>query len=997
MTIQFTTGMTVRARGERFLITNVDTLPGNRTTPLLRLTLRVLEGEMRGAEIPVLYPIEPIEPDEVPELTLERPGRLPRFRLLHDVFKISLSPPNDILIGARYARIRFEPYQYVPVLRALELPRPRLLLADDVGLGKTIEAGLILRELNARRRATRVLIVCPAGIMTQWQNELQRKFGFKFKVFDREGLYEARRQLEVGTNPWAVEPRVIASMDFIKRREGAFRELSSTRWDAAIVDEAHHLATGRSEDDITDRHRLARWLAEATDTLLLLTATPHDGYDESFASLLGLLEPNLVAPDGRIRFDQYQPHLVRRLKRHIRNADGSPKFLERKPPEPIAVELTTAEAELNGAVLSQARELDALAEHVSRHMDAEAIRLVATILRKRAASSRYALARTLEQRRANLTERIEDIEIQREHLRAMRRGDALPEESLARLERDAHLSYLSVMRRLGTQLRRAQDEVTSLEELQRLLDQCNGNPESKMAALLNHLDAIHGEYPHEKVIIFTEYSDTVQAIAHSLDETNHYKGKYCLLTGDLPPGARDGIIAEFAHPEKVFLVATDAAGEGLNLHKHCHRMVHFELPWNPNRLEQRNGRIDRYGQTKPPLIGFLYARDTYEGEVLARLVDKIERQIARLGSVGDVLGQLQVERIEQIVARAPSDVRAAIQEAEHQIDRELERIGTTPLMNILGDGSLDSEDVRRAEEAARKGLHESPDLGDFVARSVIAAGGRVERNGAIRVWTPSSWSSGSLQPVYERLIPPGSGDPEEEPSEVLLEDEHPLVAAAVRWVQASRFTRTDDHRLAYICTPQVSDPDIVVTFLLQLRDGEGAEIERLEAIPVSRHAQPSRSRGEDVGALETDSQGNVPPQMLTQLFEPWWQTAREAAMAEARRRAIQWRQSIIAMRGLEQIRLKDDLEQWDLDSRQVILGDYAREYQQQRLFGASEVPPAIKRRLRQHEERVRERRAFLDRRMLIDEPSVEPLGVLLRVPASFLQDTNATTHEGRRS
>jgi superfamily II DNA or RNA helicase len=933
----------------------------------------------------------------VPELTLERPGRLPRFRLLHDVFKLSLSPPNDILIGARHARIRFEPYQYVPVLQALELPRPRLLLADDVGLGKTIEAGLILRELNARRRASRVLIVCPAGIMTQWQNELQRKFGFKFKVFDREGLYEARRQLEVGTNPWAVEPRVVASMDFIKRREGAFRELSSTRWDAAIVDEAHHLATGRSEDDITDRHRLARWLAEATDALLLLTATPHDGYDESFASLLGLLEPNLVAPDGHIRFEQYQPHLVRRLKRHIRNPDGSAKFLERTPPEPIAVELTSVEMELNTAVLSQARELDAFADRVPQPMYAEAIRLVATILRKRAASSRYALARTLEQRRTNLAERIEDIEIQREHLRSMRRGDALPEESMARLERDAHLSYLSVMRRLGTQLRRAQDEVASLEALQRLLDQCTGNPESKMAALLNHLDAIHRQYPFEKVIIFSEYSDTVQAIAHALDQANHYQGKYCLLTGDLSTGARDGIIAEFASPEKLLLVSTDAAGEGLNLHRHCHRMVHFELPWNPNRLEQCNGRIDRYGQTKPPLISFLYARDTYEGEVLAHLVDKIERQIARLGSVGDVLGQLQVERIEQIVARAPSDVRAAIHEAEQQIDRELDRVGTTLLLNLLGDGSLDTADVHRAEEAARKGLRESTDLGDFVSRAVIAAGGRVDRNGAMRVWTPSAWSSGSLQPVYERLIPPGVGDPEQEPSEVLLEEEHPLVAAAVGWVRANRFIRTDDHRLAYIFTPQVAEPDIVATFLVQLRDGEGSEVERLKAVRVSRDAQPSHNREEDLGALEAESQGNVPPQVLTQLFESWWQIAREVAMVEAQRRATQWREGIIAMRGFEQMRLKDDLEQWDRASQQAILGNYAREYQQQRLFGSSEVPPAIKRRLRQHEERVRERRAFLDRRMRIDEPSIEPLGVLLRVPASSLQDTDAAIDEGRRS
>jgi len=182
-------------------------------------------------------------------------------------------------------------------------------------------------------------------------------------------------------------------MDFVKRREGSFRELSSTRWDVVIVDEAHHLSGGRAEDDITDRHRLARWLAEATDALLWLTATPHDGYDESFSSLLGLLEPYLVAPDGRIRFEQYRKHLVRRLKRHIKNRDGTLKFLVRQV-EPILVQLTPAEANLNAAVLAQARDLDALAERARRPIDAEAIRLVATVLRKRAASSHHALART---------------------------------------------------------------------------------------------------------------------------------------------------------------------------------------------------------------------------------------------------------------------------------------------------------------------------------------------------------------------------------------------------------------------------------------------------------------------------------------------------------------------------------------------------------------------------------------------------------------------------
>lgn len=319
MYTEFQAGATVRARGGRFLILSADSIAQTKGDPVRRLRLRALDEPFRNEEICVLHPIEDVEPDEIPELDLAQPGRLARFQLLMDAVRLSLAPGDDRLVSSTRSRIEFEPYQQVPALRALELPRPRLLIADDVGLGKTIEAGLILRELNARRRAARILVVCPASIIEQWQTELASKFGFQFKIFDGEGVAEARRSLEAGSNPWSAEPRVIASVDFIKRREGAFRELSASRWDVIVIDEAHHLASGGNDDELTDRFRLARWLAaENTGALLLLTATPHDGYDQNFASLLSLLEPSLIIPGRNLKFDHYRRHMVRRLKRHVR-------------------------------------------------------------------------------------------------------------------------------------------------------------------------------------------------------------------------------------------------------------------------------------------------------------------------------------------------------------------------------------------------------------------------------------------------------------------------------------------------------------------------------------------------------------------------------------------------------------------------------------------------------------------------------------------------------
>jgi SNF2 family DNA or RNA helicase len=201
MHTEFQAGATVRARGVRFLILRADTIAQGSGEPICRLRLRALDEPFRNEEICVLHPIEDVEPDEIPELDLAQPGRLARFQLLMDAVRLSLAPGDDRLVSSTRSRIEFEPYQQVPALRALELPRPRLLIADDVGLGKTIEAGLILRELNARRRAARILIVCPASIIEQWQTELASKFGFQFKIFDSEGVAEARRSLEAGSNP----------------------------------------------------------------------------------------------------------------------------------------------------------------------------------------------------------------------------------------------------------------------------------------------------------------------------------------------------------------------------------------------------------------------------------------------------------------------------------------------------------------------------------------------------------------------------------------------------------------------------------------------------------------------------------------------------------------------------------------------------------------------------------------------------------------------------
>lgn len=987
---EFQVGSTVLARGNRYTVVAADPIPQNSGQTIHRLRLRALEEPFRNDEICVLHPLEPVQPDQIPELDLAHPGRLARFQLLMDAIRLGLAPGDDRLVSSARSRIEFEPYQQVPALRALELPRPRLLVADDVGLGKTIEAGLILRELNARRRASRVLIVSPASIVEQWQAELASKFGFQFKIFDSEGVAEARRAYEAGTNPWCAEPRVIASIDFIKRREGAFRELSASRWDVIIIDEAHHLASGGGDDDLTDRYRLARWLAtENTGALLLLTATPHDGYDENFSSLLSLLEPSLVIPGRELRFDQYRQHMVRRLKRHIRLPNGQPKFVERQPVQPVPVPFTTAELKVQKAVQDEAASLDELAEKALR-ADRESIRLVATVLRKRAASSLAALHKTILQRKENLAQTLAEIEIRREHLRAWKKGEPIPEEAQVRLERDLYRSYLSAMQRTGRELRRLKEEEDRIGQLEVLVNACGTGPESKLVELEKYLKALHAADASNKAIVFSEYADTVDVIVEHLEQAG-YAGKIVRMTGDITSRKdRRAALARFASPDAVILVATDVAGEGLNLHGHCHQLVHFELPWNPNRLEQRNGRIDRYGQTKAPVIAFLYAEDSYEGEVLKRLVQKIEAQLRKLGSVGDVLGQIQAERIEQLLSRPVSDLHRAIAEAEAQIDDELNRAADPRVRRQIGEGGDVQDELDRAEAAVRAERERGVALDVFLQRAVTAAGGTVQGDGAaLRVVTPPAWRSQEVESTYERLLPPGSyrqGEEEVAPEEVLHE-EHPLFQAALRWVRATRFRSDDDHRLACVATPDLTAPELIATCLATLQDGTGAQVQRFEAVRVPATLVVSRDVSADDAATRESHPGNVPVELLDRLFSGWWLEARRLAEDEARRRVADWRESLIAFRGLEREFRKAEIDRWDDATKKAILGDYERQLEQGRLFGGQPVmPPSIRRRLEDHRKRAEFQRSLLDRRMSFGEPTLEPLGVLLRVPAAILEE-----------
>ncbi|MFZ2656175.1 MAG: DEAD/DEAH box helicase family protein [Victivallales bacterium] len=309
-TINLLPGTEVIARNMRWEIVLVESMG-----PQTLFRLRGLEGAVRGKEIDFLYPFEKIEP-VIQELQPEKAAPLTNWLVYHQAFLLEQALGPDSLLAIQPGRLRIEPYQLVPVLRALRMSRPRLLLADGVGLGKTIQAGLILTELMARRVAHRILIVSPAGpLLEQWKTEMLERFGMRTDVIDRPRLEEIRKSNELGANPFDFVSIGLVSIDFLKQ-ESVLELLDRSSYDVVVIDEAHHCMDAGASSDREDsqRRRLAETLARRCDSLLLLTATPHDGNDRSFASLCELLDFSLVDGRGVIRGERYRSFVVRRRK-----------------------------------------------------------------------------------------------------------------------------------------------------------------------------------------------------------------------------------------------------------------------------------------------------------------------------------------------------------------------------------------------------------------------------------------------------------------------------------------------------------------------------------------------------------------------------------------------------------------------------------------------------------------------------------------------------------
>ncbi len=602
------------------------------------------------------------------------------FRLVSEAQRIRLAHLFDPVLAVHTSNIEPLPHQITAVYESM-LPRQplRFLLADDPGAGKTIMAGLLIKELIARGDLQRCLIVCPGGLAEQWQDELYRRFNLPFEILTNDKLEAAR------SGNWFLETNlVIARLDKLSRNEDVQLKLQAPdcRWDLVICDEAHKMSATvfGNETKYTKRYRLGQLLSTLTRHFLLMTATPHNGKEADFQLFMALLDGDRF--EGRFRDGVHSSDvsdLMRRMvKENLRKFDGTPLFPERIA-YTLPYHLSPQEEALYKAVTSYVREEFNRAEALENNKRAGTVGFALTILQRRLASSPEAIYQSLRRRKEKLESRLRELELlhragqvapnpslsspalDSEDLDDL---DDAPENEVEALEEEildqataAHSiaelrSEIETLKELEASALRVRSSGTDTKwaELSSLLGEIFTTPQQSGQVVEPEVPYGAGPIPppkpslHQKLIIFTEHRDTLNYLEKRITGFLGRKEAVVIIHGGTSRENRLAVQEAFKHdPTVQVLLATDAAGEGINLQR-SHLMVNYDLPWNPNRLEQRFGRIHRIGQTEVCYLWNLVADDTREGDVYRRLLEKLEQARQTLGGqVFDVLGKLAFE------------------------------------------------------------------------------------------------------------------------------------------------------------------------------------------------------------------------------------------------------------------------------------------------------------------------------------------------------------------
>jgi superfamily II DNA or RNA helicase len=659
-------GQVVEVRGSTWAVADVrpqglPRSPADEATAQLShvVVLQSLDEERLGEQLSVVWELEvghtvtPAQglPDIVYADAFDEPATLAGFIDAMRWGAVTSADPNRYQ-APFWSGVNVEAYQLEPLRRALGAPRANLLLADDVGLGKTIEAGLVIQELFLRHRARTAVIVCPPSLALKWQDEMREKFGLEFTVVNSELMAQVRRTHGLHANPFQLFPRVIVSMAWLPqvRAQRLLRDVYAQAnnpkigkryaFDVLVVDEAHHVAPsspsaiagGRGYAVDTQRTVAVRQIAEKCEHRLFLSATPHNGHPESFTALMAMIDPRRFARGANLDSAALKDVTVRRLKTDLTGKG----FKQRKV---SILDVTPSDSEQQMFTL--------LDEIVTKSAKQNGTKpggdIVTMLLKKRFLSSPFAFGMTLSHYLSSKAGRgLSDDEYDDIF------GEGQSDEEEGLWEQDE-----------AEKLRESKgsDPLIAAEpgQLETLMEWGLGyesRADSRLDRLISFLDAVcrpdGRAWSNERVVLFTEYAHTVDWLARVLNQRGYTGDRLAVVQGSTPTDEREYIRSQFtADPTKEpvrVLLATDAAGEGIDLQTYCHRLVNFDIPFNPSRLEQRIGRIDRYGQTEEPQVfHFVPVADSSTYGADLSFMERIARKIAQveydLGSANQVVGE----------------------------------------------------------------------------------------------------------------------------------------------------------------------------------------------------------------------------------------------------------------------------------------------------------------------------------------------------------------------
>ncbi len=757
------TGQIVRVRSRQYLVEDVVPKPSSLEDTLVSLSC--LEDDALGEALSVLWERE-IDAkvlvasswESIANRGFDNPRLFSAY--LHTLRWNCVTSTDAKLFQAPYrAGIEVKAYQLEPLRKALLMPRVALFIADDVGLGKTIEAGLILREMLMRQKVRRVVISCPPSVVRQWQAEMESRFGLTFMIFDREFIAARRQERGYGINPWTTHTRFIISHALL-RDETYASSLRDWLGDFAassmlILDEAHNAAPASGTKYAVDSQltRTVRELAPRFEHKLFLSATPHNGHSNSFAALLEILDPQRFCRGVPVRNrNLLDTVMVRRLKQDLREIGE--EFPERKVIPIIIDQLPEDAPELKlSRSLQQYRNLrEEILKEASKSTQTTAM-LVMTSLQKRLLSSIEAFARTLKVHRTAM----EKQAVNRSSVGADCNPPLLSlplllespgsdderagfSEEEVQIEEDAQMEVATRLAAHPEGDRQTARELEILESMAEVANQSRYQPDPRMKKLVEwirtnlcpDLGKPDAAWLERRVIIFTEYTDTKRYLQQQLQSaiagSKREHERIDVFHGGIGEERREAIKNAFnadpsRHPLRI-LIATDAAREGINLQNHCADLFHFDVPWNPSRMEQRNGRIDRKLQRLPVVCCYYFVLpQRTEDRVLDVLVKKTATIQQELGSLAPVV-ERNVSRLlaNGIRHQEVNTIADSINQAE-QLDTK-ETANTQVINEELEEARLRQQDLTKQISQLQEMLKNSRDwllLDDRHFRDAISA------------------------------------------------------------------------------------------------------------------------------------------------------------------------------------------------------------------------------------------------------------------------------------